>query len=191
MKDNAIYTTWDREDGTTVHSVDHDGGGFVVSSEKVGVAIQNFLNNATTTDISVLHSHLLTAYHKTWDNEVQKLSEREKLENAAMHKRGFDDGENAAAWLVDGNTEQPFEFLTKLIKGLEDGDPAIIDQLPEPRVGGEFADDPTWEQICIEEVERYEDSEEELFAVYNEAFHEGVEAQIRKMHADYSPSRKV
>jgi hypothetical protein len=60
------------EDGVndrTVHSVDHDGGGFVVSSEVVGIAVQNFLNKATTTDIRMLHSHLLTAFKDVWQEE--------------------------------------------------------------------------------------------------------------------------
>ena len=64
MKVNAIYHADDTKDGlgSIVHCVDHDGGGFMVSSAEVGIAIQNFLNAANLTDISTLHGHLLRAY---------------------------------------------------------------------------------------------------------------------------------
>jgi hypothetical protein len=62
MKVNAIYHHEVMEDGREVHAIDHDGGGFVVSSKEVGVAIQNFLHHATLTDIATLHSHLLREY---------------------------------------------------------------------------------------------------------------------------------
>lgn len=194
MKVNAIYTVTEHEDGRITHGIDHDGGGFVVSSKEVGVAIQNFLQYATLTDIDILHKHLFHEYarRKNEDNVIDiSFKYTSEADITAMSKRGFNDGENAASWLIDGNTVAPYAALTRLIQGMEDGDPEIMDSLPHPRVGGEFADDPTWEQICQDEVEHYgDDGESELFAVYTEAFHEGVEAQIRKMHREYGPSRK-
>jgi len=55
-----------------IHAVDHDGGGFLVSGKVVGVAIQNFLNNATTSDIRALHGHLLTAFRLAWAQELRR-----------------------------------------------------------------------------------------------------------------------
>jgi hypothetical protein len=188
MRVNAIYHHEVMEDGREVHSVEHDGGGFVVSSQKVGVAIQNFLHYATLTDIDILHKHLFHEYARRYE----VTGELQKMDAEAMYKRGVRDGENAASWLIDGNTPDPFMFISKILNGMEDGDPEIMDMLPEPRVGGEWADDPTWEQICVEEIDRYgDDGEQELFAVYTEAFHDGVETQIRKMYNDLSPSKKV
>jgi hypothetical protein len=67
MKAKAVYhqEVFPEDDGSerVVHVVDHDRGGFMVSSEKVGVAIQNFLNVATSLDLHVVHGHLLSAYH--------------------------------------------------------------------------------------------------------------------------------
>ena len=192
MKVSAIYHTWDREDGTTVHCVETDTGGFVVSSKEVGVAVQNFLHYATSSDISILHGHLLLAFKNKWADETEKSNEQDAIDREIMRTRGTDDGRAAASWMVDGNTPDPFMFLSKILTGMEEGDPEIMNMLPHPRVGGEFADDPTWEQICMEEIERYEDGEDELFAVYTEAFHEGVESKLRLMYHDYSDhSKKV
>jgi hypothetical protein len=57
-----MYTPWEHEDGRITHFIDHDAGAFVVSSEEVGVAIQNFLHYATLEDIATLHDHLLREY---------------------------------------------------------------------------------------------------------------------------------
>ena len=186
MKARAIYHSWDREDGTTAHCVDVDNGGFMVSSKEVGVAVQNLFHYATTADIRVIHGHLLDLFKLAWAEEAEKSSEQFVKDTEAMRVRGTQDGRNAASWMVDGNTPNPGMFLSKLITGMEEGDPAIMDSLPEPRVGGEWADDPNWEQICMDELDRYEDGEDEMFAVYTEAFHEGVEAQIREMYLIYA-----
>jgi hypothetical protein len=62
MKARALYHQQIMDDGRIVHAIDHDGGGFVVSSEAAGVALQNFLNAATLTDISLLNQHMLFLY---------------------------------------------------------------------------------------------------------------------------------
>lgn len=195
MKANAVYHVTEHDDGRITHGVEHDNGGFVVSSQEVGVAVQNFLHFATLEDIATLHSHLLREYaRRQLDPTFTYNSEKFVRETTAISKRGFNDGEAAASWIIDGNTNEPFMFLSRLLTGMEEGDPEIMDSLPMPRVSGEFADDPTWEQVCQDEIERYgDDGEPELFAVYNEAFHEGVECQLRKMYNDLSPgeSKKV
>jgi hypothetical protein len=75
MKARAIYTNEVTDDGRTIHSIHHDGGGFVVSSEKVGVAVQNFLHHATSTDILTVHQYLLYAFKQAWNEEAEQDSE--------------------------------------------------------------------------------------------------------------------
>jgi hypothetical protein len=177
--------------------VDYDGGGFVVSSREVGVAIQNFLHYATLSDVHTLHGHLLHEYAERYkemmgDNIIDMTVRMPEREEREMRKRGHDDGWDAASWMVDGNTPEPFMFVSRILTGMEEGDPEIMDSLPMPRIGGEFADDPTWEQICQDVVGHYGlDGEQDLLGVYEEGFHEGVEAQLRKMYNDLSPSKKV
>lgn len=72
MKAKAIYIQEEHEGGRITHNIDHDGGGFVLSSERVAVSVQNFLNFATPSDMSILHSHLLHAYGREMV-ELEKL----------------------------------------------------------------------------------------------------------------------
>lgn len=125
-----------------------------------------------------------------FDNRVEKFT-RAREYAKAIRQRGLDDGSTAASWLVDGSTKDPFKVLSDIMSGIEDGDPAILDALPEPRVGGENADDPTWEDICQAEIERYDDGEDKLYAVYVEAFHDGVLNEIARMWDGYRPDWSV
>jgi len=75
MKVKAVYHQEVHDDGHTsrvTHAVDHDSGGFMVSSEAVGIAVQNFLNAATASDIAIVQRHLLYAFKDAW-NEESKL----------------------------------------------------------------------------------------------------------------------
>lgn len=109
----------------------------------------------------------------------------------ALKQRGKSDGEAAASWIVDGNTEDPAGVLKKLLDGISEGDPEIMDSLPQPRLSGEWADDPTWTDIlrdeCDEDTtedEKEDDTEWQI--AYEDAFHEGVEAALRMMYKSYS-----
>jgi hypothetical protein len=50
-------------------------------------------------------------------------------------------GENAAAWAFDGNTS--LETYARILKGIEEGDPEILDAFNTPNLSGEYADGPT------------------------------------------------
>jgi len=129
-------------------------------------------------------------YHLSLDMAVADYDHRveskthEKADIDAISARGVNDGRAAATWLIDGNTDAPLAVLEGLIQGIDEGDPEVLDSLPMPHLGGEWSDNPTWEDICKEELDRYEDGEDDLLNVYHHSFHEGVEQQIREMHRD-------
>lgn len=125
-------------------------------------------------------------------NYLARVEEKTKEQEheTAIRQRGHDDGWNAASWLVDGNTDDPFGVLTRLLEGMKDGDPEIMDQLPSPDVSGQHANAPTWEEIIHDEtdiIELSDDGETELWDVYQEAFDHGVEANIIRMRNNYAP----
>lgn len=62
---------------------------------------------------------------------VDKLADRAD-EIGAAH------GRNAASWVIDGSTSR--EACERLVKGLEDGDPMVMDAYNPPNLSGEFAD---------------------------------------------------
>lgn len=93
--------------------------------------------------------------------------------------RGYADGKAAGSWVFDGNT--PAETVMLIQAGIKNGDPEIIDQLPGPRLSGEFADDPTWDDILKDEIYWEPDTTGErsdLRIAYDDAFHQGVQDQI-------------
>jgi hypothetical protein len=58
------------------------------------------------------------------------------------YELGVTAAKNAASWAYDGNMSQ--RDIELRIKGLDEGDPAVWDLLPnEPNLSGEWADAPT------------------------------------------------
>lgn len=104
-----------------------------------------------------------------------------KIEGEIIRQRGYSDGRRAGAWVFDGNSDP--EYIDKIQQGVKDGDPEVIDDLPEPRVGGEFADESTWEDILKDEGIPVDSTMDptgrgDLFQIYFEAFRDGVEAEV-------------
>ena len=59
----------------------------------------------------------------------------------AARRDGKTAGINAASWVFDGNTTD--ETYLAFLKGIDDGDPAILDSVTTPNLSGEWAGDPT------------------------------------------------
>jgi len=69
---------------------------------------------------------------------------REILRKA--RRDGRDAGRNAASWCFDGNTtDATYRYV---LKGLEDGDPAVLDTYSAPNLSGEWADAPTPQSLA-------------------------------------------
>lgn len=58
---------------------------------------------------------------------------------------GAEHGHAAATWYFDGNT--PADAYAPVLRGIEDGDPAILDTLPAPDLSGQWADSLTGPQL--------------------------------------------
>jgi hypothetical protein len=65
-----------------------------------------------------------------------EMPQSEAIEKA--RKIGEFNGKNAASWVFDGNTTT--ETYETVLKGIEDGDPAIYDMFTEPNFSGEYGD---------------------------------------------------
>jgi hypothetical protein len=64
---------------------------------------------------------------------------------AAAEADGRESGKAAGTWAVDGNT--PADSARAFLRGLEDGDPAVLDALPDSPLAGQWGDDPTSAEI--------------------------------------------
>lgn len=97
-------------------------------------------------------------------------SERDRME-----ARGYGDGLAAATWFAP----QDERTARWILDGLEAGDPEVLDYLPQPRLGGEYADEPTWSHIL--EDEGCEDSDggrPELLDAYQYAYACAVDREV-------------
>lgn len=106
---------------------------------------------------------------------------------AKMRERGKQDGLAAASWFFDGNT--PDSSYVEVLKGIEDGDPMIMDSLPFADLSGQHADSPTAESIARDELSEEEFEElshsqhhdelvDELITVYEDAFSVAAQDEI-------------
>lgn len=96
---------------------------------------------------------------------------------------GRDHGRNAASWFFDGNTDRAtFEAFQR---GLEEGDPAIEDQLPAADLSGQYADGYTVRDLLADcGVDIDADDEEvdidELTDAYEEGFADASRADVER-----------
>lgn len=102
-----------------------------------------------------------------------------------IRQRGLDDGKRAGSWVIDGNTDE--DTIRKLVKGIEEVDPEVMDSLPMPRLGGEMAGDPTWDDILVDELgwprgiaKDPQLLDDGLYESYDQAFSEGLETEIMR-----------
>jgi hypothetical protein len=65
------------------------------------------------------------------------MSEQQTPEQIAA-RIGASHGRNAASWYFDGNTSR--ETYERVLAGIDDGDPEIMDALPSSPLSGEWAD---------------------------------------------------
>lgn len=76
------------------------------------------------------------------NDETMTLNER----IAEARERGKEAGENAASWVFNGNTDDA--TYRRVLKGIEDGDPMILDRIAAPGwLSGEWAGESTSELL--------------------------------------------
>ncbi len=75
------------------------------------------------------------------------MIETTTLEQEAR-KMGEEHGLNAASWYFNGNTST--ETYAAVLRGMDDGDPEIMDSLPSSPLSGEWADSPTPQTVLSE-----------------------------------------
>jgi len=93
---------------------------------------------------------------------------------------GADHGRSAASWYFDGNT--PAETYALVLKGLEDGDPMILDTLPCSPLSGEWADNPTprtvFEDLGMTGDEDYAD---DVLNAYEDGFTQASQDEVERV----------
>lgn len=119
---------------------------------------------------------------------------------AYARERGTDDGQNAAGWYVQETfgghayaSADDAEGAALILRGIEDGDPAVLDTFPFADLSGEWADTLTGPQLVSEAVsevdlgeddarkaDRLNDWFTDVCDAYENAFSDAVSAEIER-----------
>ncbi len=107
---------------------------------------------------------------------------------ARAERMGAEYGRRAASWFFDGNTTT--ETYAAILRGLDEGDPAVMDLLPSSPLSGEWADDPSPTSLLVELFgEGWDavdmDDEDEICRAYEDGFYSAsvsaIEETARRM----------
>lgn len=136
-------------------------------------------------ELPIMHE----TYHVTYWYGGRTMSEASQYAAKALayaRTKGAEDGKAAATWVTDGNTTEA--TARHLLKGLAEGDPEVMDQLPAPDLSGEWADRITAQDL-LEESLAYvglaftdisDGLPDELCDAYELAFSETVQDEVAR-----------
>lgn len=121
-------------------------------------------------------------------NRKESVSDTTTYETliAEARAKGADHGRAAASWYFDGNTDEG--TYVAVLRGIEDGDPEILDTFPLSPLSGEWADEPTPASV-LEELGVPEDDgsgkddtlRDEILGAYEDGFYEASADEIERV----------
>jgi hypothetical protein len=105
----------------------------------------------------------------------------------ASREAGREHGRAGASWYFDGNTSD--ETYARVLQGIEEGDPEILDTFPHSPLSGEWAGDPTPSHVLEGFGVRLEhDSADEILRAYEDGFSEAVQNEIERVAREHAPT---
>jgi hypothetical protein len=106
----------------------------------------------------------------------------EAIEVTAAYELGKADGLAGSTWLLEGNNAEQAKFL---LRGLLDGDPLVLDSLPDSPLSGEWADSRTATSVLNDlgispDDEAADDHLREYCDGYSDGMQRGAEREARR-----------
>lgn len=92
---------------------------------------------------------------------------------------GTDHGRNAASWVFDGNTDR--ETYVAFRRGIDDGDPEVLDFIPTADLSGQWAEGYTVADLMADCCGGNTDDPDKIIAAYEEAFVAAATAEVERM----------
>lgn len=104
---------------------------------------------------------------------------------AAMRAAGADHGKAAGSWYFNPGDEAT---ARRVLQGIEDGDPEVLDTFPHSPLSGEWADGPTPTSVFADVLgvaadddrAAWIDTEHDLLRAYEDAFREAAADEIER-----------
>lgn len=94
-------------------------------------------------------------------------------------RMGEERGRDVASWYFDGNTTT--ETYAAVLRGIEEGDPEVMDTLPCSPLSGEWAGDPVPADVLEAlEVSDADDAADEYLSAYEDGFAQAAADQIEE-----------
>lgn len=87
---------------------------------------------------------------------------------------GADAGRSAASWVFDGNST--LEYAASVLRGVEDGDPEVLDMQPAP-LSGEWAGESIPE---LSEAFGIDLSDDDIASAFENAYNDAYWAEVEK-----------
>lgn len=92
---------------------------------------------------------------------------------------GRDHGRAAGSWVTDGNTTA--ETYRRLLKGISDIDPEVMDSLPSAPLSGEWADSYSLSDLSADtDVSQDSDMWDDVCTAYEMAYSDAVVAEVER-----------
>lgn len=90
---------------------------------------------------------------------------------------GREHGMSAGTWVIDGNTSE--ETARWWLRGLEDGDPEVEDQLPSAPLSGEWAGDPLPADVLASlDLDEDDVRADDLLSAFEDGYYTGAHEQV-------------
>src|SRR5262249_48651513 len=131
------------------------------------------------TDLSSRQLETLRAWHEDialWSHDLSDEGKADRV-TAEAREQGYDRGKAAAGRYFDGNTSE--DTYRRVLQGIEEGDPAVMDTLPSCPLSGEWADEITprglFEDLGMSGDEDYAD---DVLNAYEDGFSQGATDEL-------------
>lgn len=90
---------------------------------------------------------------------------------------GYDHGKAAGSWVLDGNSDP--DGARRILRGIEEGDPAILDHLPSAPLSGEWADSLLPRDVLAwYELTEDNDAADHVLSAFEDGYDRGVLEQV-------------
>lgn len=94
-------------------------------------------------------------------------------------EEGYERGRAAGSWVLDGNSTD--ESARALLKGIEDGDPMIMDALPSAPLSGEWADGLSAADLLgWYDLDEEHDAAHDVLAALETGFQRGAQDEVAR-----------
>lgn len=130
------------------------------------------------------HEHINKLFECLMIQQICETVIEDAKYRVRFEHRGYKDGSNAGSNVFDG--QMNVEASRKFLIGVRDGDPAYMDMIPSPSLGGEWAGDDTWDDIYIElsEIDPQDmpdDHGQDMYEAYCHSFQQGATDAMVKL----------